>query len=100
MDVEVVFVPHTPNPASGFVHYVPRSRVVYLDWPVEEGLKVIVSGGLVQPGVPLGSSIAPPLPTTTAPPTVASPAAEAPATAAGSIATTATGAEPATGTRG
>lgn len=48
-DIEVVFVPHTPNPASGFVHYVPRAQVIYLDWPVEEGLKVIVSGGVVQP---------------------------------------------------
>jgi uncharacterized membrane protein len=55
-DVEVVFVPHTPNPASGFVHYVPKSRVIYLDWPVEEGLKVIVSGGVVQPG---GRSVEP-----------------------------------------
>jgi uncharacterized membrane protein len=50
-DVEVVFVPHTPNPASGFVHYYPKSQVIYLDWPVEEGLKVIVSGGVLQPGV-------------------------------------------------
>jgi len=48
-DLEVVFVPHTPNPASGFVHYVPKSAVIYLDWPVEEGLKVVVSGGIVQP---------------------------------------------------
>jgi len=48
-EVEVVFVPHTPNPASGFVHYVPKSKIIYLDWPVEEGLKVIVSGGVVQP---------------------------------------------------
>ena len=48
-DVEVVFVPHTPNPASGFVHFVPKHDVIYLDWPVEEGLKVIVSGGVVQP---------------------------------------------------
>jgi len=48
-DVEVVFVPHTPNPASGFVHYFPRKDIRYLDWPVEDGLKVIVSGGLVQP---------------------------------------------------
>lgn len=48
-DVEVVFVPHSPNPASGFVHYVPRSSIVYLDWPVEEGLRVVVSGGVVQP---------------------------------------------------
>lgn len=48
-DVEVVFVPHTPNPTSGFVHYVPRAEVIYLDWPVEDGLKVIISGGVVQP---------------------------------------------------
>jgi uncharacterized membrane protein len=48
-DVEVVFVPHTPNPASGFVHYVPRSQIVYLGWTIEDGLKVIVSGGAVQP---------------------------------------------------
>jgi uncharacterized membrane protein len=48
-DIEVVFVPHTPNPASGFVHYVPRKDLILLDWPIEEGLKVIVSGGVVQP---------------------------------------------------
>jgi uncharacterized membrane protein len=61
-DVEVVFVPHTPNPASGFVHYVPRSQVVYLDWPVDEGLRVVVSGGVVQPGTPNGAGVVPPLP--------------------------------------
>lgn len=49
-EIEVVFVPHTPNPASGFVHYVPKSSVIFLDWPVEDGLKVVISGGIVQPG--------------------------------------------------
>jgi uncharacterized membrane protein len=49
--VEVVFVPHTPNPASGFVHYVPQRSVIRLDWTVEDGLKVVISGGVVQPGV-------------------------------------------------
>jgi len=49
-DIEVVFIPHTPNPASGFVHYVPRAQLIYLDWAVEDGLKVIVSGGVLQPG--------------------------------------------------
>jgi uncharacterized membrane protein len=49
-ETEVIFVPHTPNPASGFVHYVPRSSVIHLDWPIEEGLKVVISGGVVQPG--------------------------------------------------
>jgi uncharacterized membrane protein len=48
-DMACVFVPHTPNPASGFVHYAPKRDLVYLDWSVEEGLKVIVSGGVVQP---------------------------------------------------
>jgi len=48
-DIEVVFVPHTPNPASGFVHYVPKSSLIYLDWAVEDGLKVVISGGVVQP---------------------------------------------------
>lgn len=50
-DVTCVFVPHTPNPASGFVHYLPKRDVVYLDWTVEDGLRVVVSGGVVQPGV-------------------------------------------------
>lgn len=52
-DFEVVFIPHSPNPASGFVQYVPTSQVIRLDWPVEDGLKVVVSGGVIQPGEPL-----------------------------------------------
>ena len=50
-DLSCVFVPHSPNPASGFVHYVPKRDLVELDWAVEDGLKVIVSGGVVQPGM-------------------------------------------------
>ena len=50
-DVSCVFVPHTPNPASGFVHYVPKKDLIQLDWAVEDGLRVIVSGGVVQPGM-------------------------------------------------
>lgn len=48
-DTEVVFVPHTPNPVSGFVHYAPRSSLIYLQWSIEEALRVIISGGIVQP---------------------------------------------------
>ncbi len=48
-DVEVVFVPHSPNPASGFVHYVSGKELIRLDWPIEQGLKVVVSGGVAQP---------------------------------------------------
>jgi uncharacterized membrane protein len=59
-EIDVVFVPHSPNPASGFVHYVPRSQIIPLDWAVEDGLKVVVSGGVVQPdgmrsGIPDGT---------------------------------------------
>jgi uncharacterized membrane protein len=69
-DVEVVFIPHTPNPASGFVHYVLRSQIVELDWPVEDGLRVIVSGGVVQPGSVARLDVAPPPPPAeTSPPT-------------------------------
>jgi uncharacterized membrane protein len=49
-DTEVVFVPHTPNPASGFVHYAPRASLIYLQWSIEDALRVIISGGIVQPG--------------------------------------------------
>jgi uncharacterized membrane protein len=48
-DIEVVFVPHTPNPASGFVHYAPRSALRFMNWSIEEALRVIISGGVVQP---------------------------------------------------
>jgi uncharacterized membrane protein len=48
-DTEVVFVPHTPNPASGFVHYAPRSSLIYLKWSIEDALRAIISGGIVQP---------------------------------------------------
>lgn len=47
-----VFVPTTPNPTSGFLIYVPSSEVVRMDMTVEEGAKVIFSGGLVIPEFP------------------------------------------------
>lgn len=54
-DLACVFLPHTPNPASGFVHFAPKKDLVYLDWTIEDGLKVVVSGGVVQPGIPAPS---------------------------------------------
>ena len=32
-------------------HYAPRKDLHYLDWSVEDALKVVVSGGVVQPGI-------------------------------------------------
>ena len=44
-----VFVPTTPMPTSGYLVYVPESQVVRVAMTVEEGLKVVLSGGLVVP---------------------------------------------------
>ena len=53
-----VFVPTTPNPTSGFLLYVQTSEVVRMDMTVEEGAKVIFSGGLVVPEYPVSSEAA------------------------------------------
>lgn len=44
-----VFVPTTPNPTSGYLMFVPRDQVRPLAMSVEDGLKMVVSGGLVGP---------------------------------------------------
>lgn len=44
-----VFVPTTPNPTSGFMLIVPKHRLIAIDTSVEEGMKLIVSGGAVSP---------------------------------------------------
>ncbi len=48
-DVVSVFVPTTPNPTSGFLLFVPRSLVRRVPITVEEGLKMVVSGGAFVP---------------------------------------------------
>lgn len=45
-----VFVPTTPNPTSGFLLFVPRKDVHVLDMTVEEGVKLVVSAGIILPG--------------------------------------------------
>ncbi len=44
-----VFVPTTPNPTSGFFLLVPQSESIKTDMSVEDGLKTIISGGLLAP---------------------------------------------------
>jgi len=44
-----VFVPTTPNPTSGFFLLVPQSDSVKTGMSVEDGLKTIISGGLLAP---------------------------------------------------
>ena len=44
-----VFVPTTPNPTSGFLIFVPNEKVVRLKMPVDDALKMVVSGGILTP---------------------------------------------------
>ena len=44
-----IFLPTTPNPTSGFLLFVPRRDLTPLSMTVEEGIKMVVSGGIVTP---------------------------------------------------
>jgi len=47
-----VFLPTTPNPTSGFLLFVPRKDIQILDMSVEDGAKLVISAGLVEPEYP------------------------------------------------
>ena len=51
-DYYFIFLPTTPNPTSGFMLVVPQSDCVDLAMPVEDALKLIISGGAVNPVAP------------------------------------------------
>lgn len=44
-----IFIPTTPNPTSGFLIFVPEKDVIKLDMSVEEGIKYVISCGIVTP---------------------------------------------------
>ncbi len=44
-----VFIPTTPNPTSGFLLFLPSEDVYVLEMTVEDGIKMVVSGGIVTP---------------------------------------------------
>jgi len=44
-----VFIPTTPNPTSGFLIFVPKEDTIDINMSVEEGIKFVISGGLVTP---------------------------------------------------
>ncbi len=45
------FLPCTPNPTTGFFFYVPRADVIDLDISVEQAMSLLISAGIIQPGV-------------------------------------------------
>jgi uncharacterized membrane protein len=48
-DARYVFVPTTPNPTSGYLLIVPSDKMRVLSVSVEDGLKLVISGGVVGP---------------------------------------------------
>jgi uncharacterized membrane protein len=48
-EVVNVFLPTTPNPTSGYLLFLPKHELVMLSMTVEEGIKMVVSGGIVTP---------------------------------------------------
>jgi len=42
-----VYFPHPPNPTSGVLVFVPKNEVIVLNLTIEEGLKLVLSGGVV-----------------------------------------------------
>jgi uncharacterized membrane protein len=48
-EVVNIFLPTTPNPTSGFLLFVPRQDIILLEMSIEEGIKMVISGGIVTP---------------------------------------------------
>ncbi|MGA9119505.1 MAG: DUF502 domain-containing protein [Bacteroidota bacterium] len=45
-----VYIPSPPNPTAGFLSLVPKQEAVVLTLSIEEGLKLVLSGGIIVPG--------------------------------------------------
>jgi len=45
-----VYIPNPPNPTSGFLALVPKREAIPLELSIEDGLKLVLSGGIVIPG--------------------------------------------------
>jgi uncharacterized membrane protein len=45
-----VFIPHTPNPTSGYLAVLPGDKITKLDISVEEAVRMVLTGGMVKPG--------------------------------------------------
>lgn len=44
-----LFLPTTPNPTSGFLLFVPKKDLIYLDMTTDQAAKYVISAGLVNP---------------------------------------------------
>jgi uncharacterized membrane protein len=44
-----VLIPTTPNPTTGFLELIPLDRIFITDLTIEEGFRMLISGGIVSP---------------------------------------------------
>lgn len=51
LDFVNVYIPNPPNPTSGVLILVPKKDAVVLDLTIEQGLKLVLSGGIVTPEI-------------------------------------------------
>jgi uncharacterized membrane protein len=55
-DAIAIYVPTTPNPTSGYLMFVRRRDIVTLPMSVEEGIKFVISGGIIAPPAPVAAA--------------------------------------------
>lgn len=48
-EMAAVFLPTTPGPLTGYVVFFPKEEVKFLDIPVPDALKIVISGGVFNP---------------------------------------------------
>jgi uncharacterized membrane protein len=48
-DLINIFVPTSPSPANGFLLFIPRSELIPLKMSVDEGIKMVISMGIITP---------------------------------------------------
>lgn len=51
-DLINVFVPTAPSPVNGFLLFVPKADMIPLKMSVEEGIKMVISMGIITPELP------------------------------------------------
>jgi len=49
------FLPTTPNPTSGYFLIVPEEECIPISLSVEVGMKMVISGGMVAPPIPVAA---------------------------------------------
>jgi len=49
-----VFIPASPNPMSGYLVILPEQDIQFLGISVQDGLKLVISGGMAIPSAQRG----------------------------------------------